>query len=197
VGIIYSIAFLIIMPVIGLNQGSQPIIGYNYGAKKYDRVKKTLVLAILAATVWVSLGFVATHFFPRALISLFNRKDAELLALGPHAMRLFMLLLPILGFQIVSANYFQAVGKPLKAMLLSLSRQVLLLIPAILVLPRFFGLEGIWMAAPIADLLSSIWTGVWLLVEFRHLNVRHAETEALAPASKLARPEIVPVDPLS
>jgi putative MATE family efflux protein len=190
VGIIYSIAFMIIMPVIGLNQGSQPIIGYNYGAKKFDRVKKTLMLAILAATVWVTLGFVLTQFFPQMLIRLFNNKDAELLALGPHAMRVFMMLLPILGFQIVSANYFQAVGKPLKAMLLSLSRQVLLLIPAILILPRFFGLEGIWMAAPAADLFSSLWTATWLLVEFRHLNVRHAETEALALAPDIVSPDL-------
>jgi putative MATE family efflux protein len=197
VGIIYSIAFLIIMPVIGLNQGAQPIIGYNYGARKFDRVKKTLFLAILAATAWVSLGFVLTQFFPHALIRFFNTKDAELLALGPHAMRTFMMLLPIIGFQIVSANYFQAVGKPFKSMLLSLSRQVLILIPAILVLPRFFGLEGIWFAAPTADLCSSIWTGVWLLVEFRHLNARHAETEALVPAPSLARPAVVPADPLS
>jgi putative MATE family efflux protein len=194
VGIIYSIAFLIIMPVIGLNQGSQPIIGYNYGARKFDRVKRTLMLAILAATVWVSLGFVLTQFFPQALIRLFNKKDAELLALGPHAMRMFMMLLPILGFQIVSANYFQAVGKPLKAMLLSLSRQVLLLIPAIIILPRFFGLEGIWAAAPTADLLSSIWTATWLLVEFRHLNVRHAETEATALAPKVSPPDIASPD---
>ena len=178
VGIVYSIAFLIIMPIIGLNQGSQPIIGYNYGARKFDRVKKTLQLAIAAATGWVVIGFFLTHFFPHALIRLFNNKDAALLALGPHAMRTFMMMLPIVGFQIVSANYFQAVGKPLQAMILTLSRQVLFLIPLIIFLPRFFGLNGIWAAAPVADVLSSLWTAAWLLFEMRHLNDKHAEESA-------------------
>ena len=94
-------------------------------------------------------------------------------------------MMPIVGFQIVSASYFQAVGKPRQAMLLSLSRQVLLLIPAVLVLPRFFGLDGVWLALPVSDFCSSLLTGIWLCLELRHLYRRHAETE-----SSPSRPEI-------
>lgn len=181
VGIVYSILFMIVMPIIGLNQGSQPIIGYNYGAKRFNRVKKTLQLAIAAATVWATLGFMLTHFFPAALIRLFNNKDETLLAIGTNALRTFLMLLPIVGFQVVSANYFLAVGKPLKSMLLTLSRQVLLLIPSIIILPRFFGLNGIWYAGPVADILASLWTASWLFIEIRQLNNKHEETRKLEP----------------
>ena len=104
-------------------------------------------------------------------------------------MRLSTAMLPLVGFQIVSAGYFQAVGKPAQAMFLTLSRQVLLLIPAALILPHFFGLNGVWMSLPVADLGSSVLTGLWLLLELRHLHRRHAETVApgWAPA---AVPEI-------
>lgn len=180
IGIIYSMVFMIIMPVIGLNQGSQPIIGYNYGARKYDRVKKTLQLAILAATVWVTLGFAFTQLFTHSLIGLFI-KDEELLKMGKPAMRTFLMMLPIIGFQIVSASYFQAVGKPKQAMLLTLSRQVLFLIPFIIILPRFFGLRGIWAAGPSADLASSLLTATRLLIEVRQLNTKHAEASVLEP----------------
>lgn len=177
-GIINSVTMMILMPLFGINQGAQPIIGYNYGAKKYDRVKKALKLAILAATTIVLIGFVVTRAFPEQLVSLFNRKDKELIELGANGMRIFLVMLPIIGFQIVSSNYFQAVGKPKHAMFLSLSRQVLVLIPAILILPRFFGLNGVWMAGPTADVISSIITGLFLLYELRHLEMKHRETQA-------------------
>ena len=175
-GIINSVTMMILMPLFGINQGSQPIIGYNYGAKKYDRVKKTLKLAILAATSIVLVGFVVTRVFPEQLVSVFNRKDKELIELGANGMRIFLVMLPIIGFQIVSSNYFQAVGKPKHAMFLSLSRQVLILIPAILILPRYFGLNGVWMAGPTSDVISSILTGVFLLYEMSHLEKKHQET---------------------
>ncbi|WP_105616543.1 MATE family efflux transporter [Vallitalea okinawensis] len=174
-GIINSIAMLILMPIFGINQGSQPIIGYNYGAKQYDRVKKTLLLAILAATGIVLIGFVIVELFSTGLISMFNSKDAELIRIGSQGMRIFLIMLPIIGFQIVSSNYFQAVGKAARAMFLSLSRQVLFLIPAILILPRFFELQGLWMAGPLADLLSSVLTGAFLIYELRHLDSKHQE----------------------
>jgi Na+-driven multidrug efflux pump len=187
-GIIYAMLMMIAMPIFGLNQGAQPIIGYNYGAKKYDRVKKTLQTAIGAASALALLGFVVAMLFPAQVIRLFNREDAALVALGTHAMRVSVLLLPLIGFQVVSASYFQAVGKPKHAMLLMLSRQVLLLIPAVLILPRFFGLEGVWAAMPAADLLSSILTGIWLVWELRHLDDRHwavaGGVEAVAAASE-------------
>lgn len=179
VGIINSIAMLIMMPIFGINQGAQPIIGYNYGAKQFNRVKETLKLAIVAATAVVLVGFSAVMLFPEQLIRIFNREDLQLIALGSHAIRIFLLMLPVIGFQIVSANYFQAVGKPKQAMFLSLSRQVLLLIPALLILPRFFGLNGVFMAAPVSDLGSAILTGTWLHLELKHLERRHSENPIL------------------
>jgi putative MATE family efflux protein len=180
-GVIYVVCMSIFMPVIGINQGAQPIIGYNYGAERFDRVKKTLQTAVLAASGIAVVGFVVIMLFPAQVLWLFSgqRKSlAELAGLGIHAMRLCTLMLPLVGFQIVSAGYFQAVGKPAQAMFLALSRQVLLLIPAVWLLPRFFHLDGVWMSMPAADLGSSVLTGVWLLLELRHLQRRHVASAA-------------------
>lgn len=169
-GIIYAVVMFIAMPVFGINQGAQPIIGYNYGASQFERVKKTLLAAILIATGIAAMGFLVVMLFPSQVVHLFNREDQALLDLGTHAIRISLMALPAIGFQIVSASYFQAVGKPKQAMLLSLSRQVLLLIPAVLILPRFFGLNGVWAAMPTADLGSSILTALWLAFELRSLR---------------------------
>jgi len=178
-GIIFSLNMLILMPVFGINQGAQPLIGYNYGARRFDRVKQALRLAIGAATAVVTLGFAVVQLFPASLVRLFSRDSAELLSIGVTAIRLVLMTLPLVGFQIVAASYFQAVGKPRQAMLLMLSRQVLLLIPAILILPRFFGLLGIYYAVPLADLGSALLTGAWLALELRKLGRQHgAETAA-------------------
>jgi len=180
-GIIYAVVLFIAMPIFGINQGAQPIIGYNCGALMFDRVKRTLQTAILAASGITCAGFLVVTLFPAQVIWLFNREDAALVQLGTHAIRICLAMLPIVGFQIVSASYFQAVGKPKQAMFLSLSRQVLLLIPAVLILPHFFGLDGVWAAMPTADLGSSILTGIWLAFELRHLHKRHAESTAAEP----------------
>ena len=172
-GIMYSLAMLILMPIFGINQGSQPIIGYNFGAKKYDRVRLATKLATGAASVVVMAGFLITQLFPNALIRLFNHDDPQLLEMGRHAIRIFFLMLPVVGFQVVSANYFLAVGKAKQAMFLSLSRQLVFLIPAILILPRFFGLDGIWMASPFADFMSAFVSGLFLFNEIRHLGRQH------------------------
>ena len=179
-GVVMSVMTLIIMPVIGINQGVQPIIGYNYGAQKYDRVKEALKLGIIAATVVVCIGFAFSRLFPEQLISLFNREDDELIAFGSYAISVFMIFLPIVGFQISASGYFQAVGKPKQAMFLSLSRQVLILIPALLILPRFFQLKGVLMAGPLADLISSIITGIWLCMELYYLNQKSRNVCALS-----------------
>lgn len=172
IGIVHSVALFIAMPIFGLTQGAQPIIGYNYGAGEYQRVKRTLLLAIFYATAICVVGFALVMLFPAQVIGLFHRDDQQLMALGTHAIRLCLMMFPIIGFQIVSSNYFQAVGKPRHALLLGLSRQVFLLIPAILILPHFFGLEGVWLAIPTADFCSSVLTGGWLWAELRHLRRR-------------------------
>ena len=145
-----------------------------------------------------------TTLFPSQLIRLFSRQDEALLDLGTHAMRTCTLMLPLVGFQIVSSSYFQAVGKPRHALVLSLSRQVLILIPAVLVLPHFFGLDGVWAAFPTADFTSSLITGAWLFLELRHLHRRHQENATASVAASrsgaedrtgtLAPPELPGVD---
>ncbi len=194
IGVVNSIAMLILMPIFGINQGVQPIIGYNYGARQYDRVKQALKLAIYAATAFTVTGFAVVQLFPRSIIELFDASDRQLIALGARALRIFLMMLPIIGFQVVSSSYFQAVGKPVKAMMLSLSRQVLFLIPAVLILPRFFGLTGAFSAGPTADFLASVVTGILLYFELRHLDQRHSEVSAAGKAADdepLAAMEIV------
>jgi Na+-driven multidrug efflux pump len=179
-GIVNSLATLVILPIIGINQGAQPIIGYNYGAHKFDRVKHTLKLAALAATIISTIGFAATHLFPTQLISLFNT-EKELVSFGSVALVEFLIFLPIIGFQIVGSGYFQAVGKAKQSMILSLSRQVLILIPALLILPHFMGMQGILTAGPLSDLISSIITGLWLFAEIKSLNRKHNDVIDLDP----------------
>lgn len=176
-GIINSIAMMILMPIFGINQGAQPIIGFNYGAKKFDRVKLAWKYAIVGATSVAMVGFTVVMLYPTALISMFNDKDLELIEFGSKAIKTFLIFLPIIGFQIVSSNYFQAVGKPKKSMVLSISRQVLFLIPAVLILPRFFGLNGLIYAGPTSDLLSSIITGIMIFFEMKHLDQSHEAEE--------------------
>jgi putative MATE family efflux protein len=171
-GIIYRVLMMIAMPIFGINQGAQPIIGYNYGSGRFDRVKRTLETAVLAATTITLFGFAIMILFPTQVIRLFVPKDPELVALGVHAIRISVAMLPLIGFQIVSASYFQAVGKPRIAILLMLSRQLLILVPVVLLLPRLFGLNGVWAAMPTADLCASVLTGVCLTLELRHLRAK-------------------------
>lgn len=168
-GVVNSLSVMILMPMFGINQGAQPIIGYNYGAKKYDRVKKALKLAILGATALSVLGFVLAQTVPEFLASFFSDSE-EVTSSAAHGIRTFFLVFPIVGFQIISSNYFQATGKPKKAFFLSMSRQVIMLVPAILLLPKFFGVDGIWYAMPVSDAISSVLTGVLLFRDIRALN---------------------------
>ncbi|HHX78453.1 MAG TPA: MATE family efflux transporter [Acholeplasmataceae bacterium] len=169
IGIIMSIITLLIMPTMGINQGAQPIIGYNYGAKRYDRVKKTLKLSLISATAIATLGYIISRIFPRQLISLFN-DNPELIELGIHAMKINFMFIPLVGVQMISSGYFQAVGKPKQATILGLSRQVFIFIPALLILPRIWGLEGVWWSAPVSDVAAFILTSIWLWFEIKNLN---------------------------
>ncbi len=172
-GIVNSIVTLMIMPIFGINQGMQPIIGYNYGARKFDRVKQAYHLGVLFATVIVVVGWITTRLFPEQLVYLFNNEDTELIAFGVKAIKRNLMFLPIIGFQIVTSNYFQAVGKPKHSAFLGLSRQVLILIPCLIILPRFIGLDGLITAGPIADITSSVLTGIFIIYEMRKLNALH------------------------
>ncbi|HYH02980.1 MAG TPA: MATE family efflux transporter, partial [Bacillota bacterium] len=182
-GIVNSLAMLILMPIFGINQGAQPIIGYNYGADNFKRVKKTLKTAVVAATLVVLAGFVVTQLFAVPLIRMFNSEDQELVRIGAQSLRIFLIMLPIIGFQIVGAGYFQAVGKPMQSGILSLSRQVILLLPALIILPRFFGFKGVLFAGPVSDLGASLLTGIWLFYELRHLEAKHQESQLEAESA--------------
>jgi putative MATE family efflux protein len=193
-GAVYIVGMMVALPIIGINQGVQPIIGFNYGAEKFDRVKKALQIGVLAATSIVVFGFLIAMLIPGPLIRLFGCHSEEMVTLGTHAMRISLLMLPLVGFQILSASYFQAVGKPREAMFLMLSRQILLLIPAVWLLPRFFAymhllpLDGVWAALPTADLCSSILTGVCFFREIRHLQRRHTENRLVGSPALVAVP---------
>lgn len=169
IGIIMSIATLLVMPIIGISQGAQPIIGYNFGAKQLERVKDTLKLAIAVATAVLTFGFVFARLWPTQLVGLFN-KNPQLIELSSHALLIFFIFLPLVGLQLIGASYFQATGKPVQATVLSLSRQVIIFIPLLLMLPRFWGLDGIWWAAAFSDVGAFIITGAWLLYEFKQID---------------------------
>ncbi|HHU29226.1 MAG: MATE family efflux transporter [Bacillota bacterium] len=169
-GIVGSISTLLMMPIFGINQGLQPIIGYNYGARQYNRVKEALFKGMAGATLISLLGFLLVNIFPTQLVAFFNKENPALIELGRRSLRIFLLAMPIVGAQVVGASYFQAVGKPKQAAFLSLSRQVLILIPSILILPRFFGLNGIYYAGPLSDLSSAILTGIWIALELQKLG---------------------------
>lgn len=174
--VINAIAIFFLMPIFGINQGSQPIIGFNYGAKAYDRVKKTLLLAIIAGTCLSTFGFALTQLWTEGLIGLFNN-DAELVAVASKGMKIFLFMLPVIGFQIISSNYFQAVGKAPKAIFLGLLRQVFILIPLLIILPKIFGLVGVWYAGPTADFVASLVTAIFLFNELRHLKDSHKDMQ--------------------
>lgn len=168
-GVISSILTIIVLPIFGLNQGLQPIIGYNYGAKKYDRVKSAFFMAAGAASVVTLIGFIVTQLFTESLVRLFTT-NAELIKEASYGTRIYFMFFIIVGFQIVSSNYFQAKGYPLKAFVMSILRQGVILIPGLFILSSKFGLSGIWYAAPLSDLTSFFVTTAFLVNDFKKMN---------------------------
>jgi putative MATE family efflux protein len=169
-GIGMSLMMVVMMPIYGLNQGIQPIIGFNYGAKHIDRVMETLRKGIFLATTVCVAGFLAVMLFSADIVALFNAEDKQFIALGGRALKIAVLMLPLNGFQVVSWAYFQAVGKPKQAMILTTTKQILFVIPLVVILPRFFGLDGVWIALPIADFLAACLATILLFVEVRRLR---------------------------
>lgn len=164
-----AVAMFIVMPVFGINQGVQPIIGYNFGAKLFHRVKRVFELALISSTIICIVGFVVTMLFGENIVGFFS-KDKELIDIGSRALKIFMLMLPVVGYQVVVAAYFQAIGKARSAMILTVTRQVLFLIPLVLILPNFFDLDGVWMSGPVADGLAAILSGIFLYNEMKRLK---------------------------
>lgn len=165
-GIINGITFLFIMIVLGICQGMQPIAGYNYGAQQFDRVTKVLRYSILMATIVMCFSFILNEFFPSVTISLFT-DDAALTKLSEDGMRLIVLMAPLVGFQIVVGNFFQSIGMAKQSIFLSLSRQLLLLIPFLFIFPNIWGTNGVWASITVSDGLSII-TAALMLWYFNH-----------------------------
>jgi len=173
-GIVNRIAYLFIMIVMGLNQGMQPIAGYNFGAKLYKRVNEVLKKSIILATAVTTFGFLVVYSFPEAIAGMFTR-DRELIELSRNGLRIVFLTYPIIGFQMVTANFFQSIGMVGKAIFMSLSRQLLFLLPCLLIFPRFWGIDGIWYSMPVADLVSSIVAAILLIHQFRQFKTKESD----------------------
>jgi putative MATE family efflux protein len=165
-GIINRLVFIFVMIVMGLNQGMQPIAGYNYGAQQYDRVTRVLKITIWAATIITTVAFLVGMFMPRLAVSIFTR-DQELIRLSVEGFRIVVAIFPFVGFQMVTSNFFQSIGMARKAIFLSISRQVLVLVPCLIFLPRAFGQWGVWVSMPVSDLVASVIAGAMLWAQFR------------------------------
>jgi len=170
-GIINSVTSLVVMTIVAINMASQPIIGFNYGAKMFGRVREALKKALTAATFVALLSFVLIEIFAKDLVGMFNTSSPELIAIAVPGLRTFIMAMPVIGFQIVTGNYFQSVGKAKTAMLLTLLRQVLVLLPLLLILPSFLGIKGIWIASPVADVVSAIIVSFFLAREWKRLRL--------------------------
>lgn len=164
-----TLLMLVVMIVIGLTQGMQPIVGYNYGAKNYLRVKETVIYTIKIGVVITSIGFILGFFFPKVFVSFFN-PGPTLAEDSVNALRLMIMAFPLVGFQVVVTNFFQCIGQAGKSILLSLTRQVLFLVPALYILPQHMGINGVWMSIPIADFLATITTLILFIMELNRLN---------------------------
>ncbi|RIH65870.1 MATE family efflux transporter [Mariniphaga sediminis] len=169
-GIVNSVVSLVVMAIVAINMASQPIIGFNYGAKSIPRVKEALRLSLIAATIIAIAAFTFIEAIPGVIVRLFNTDSIELYNITTYGLRLVILALPIVGFQIVAGNFFQAVGKAKIAMFATLFRQVIGLIPLLFILPEFWGISGIWLAYPLADTMSALAVAFLLVREWRRLT---------------------------
>lgn len=169
-GIVMKIAMILASVCIGIGIGSQTIFGFNFGAEKFQRIKHLYKTAVIAATASVMIGWALCQLFPGFIIQIFGSGNAEFTVFAEKCLRIYLLGIFCAGFQIVSTNYFQATGQPMKASILSMLRQLLLLIPLILILPRFFGLDGILFAGPTADISSAVIVALFMVPEMKKLN---------------------------
>ena len=168
-GICNRLIFMFIMICMGLNQGMQPIAGYNYGARQYSRVKEVFWKTAKLAMCVTTLCFIIGMFFPGAAAGIFTSDDA-LLDLSSQGMRLMTLVFPIVGFQMIATNFFQSLGMVRKSVILSLSRQILFLLPLLYTLPQYLGAKGVWISFPIADFIATVMTAFMLGSLFRKFN---------------------------
>ena len=165
-GISNSMQFIFVMIVLGLTQGMQPIVSYNYGAKQPVRVRSALMLTMKWATLVTIIGGVVCVAFPGVVVHIFT-SDPQLIERASWAMRVMCMFMPVIGFQLVTTNFFQSIGKVNRSIFLSLTRQVLMLIPLLLILPNYYGVEGVWYSIPISDMVSALLTVATLILQFK------------------------------
>ncbi|MEG0069851.1 MATE family efflux transporter [Cetobacterium sp.] len=174
--IVNAVNTFILMPIFGINQGVQPILGFNYGARKYHRVREAFILAVKGAITISTIGFLTIQLLSKYFIVIFT-SNPQLLNAASNGLRVFTLMFPVVGFQIIAAVYFQAIGKPKTTMFLSLSRQFIFLIPIVLLFSRLWGVKGIWMAVPCTDILSVIVTFIMTKRELNNLKILEKEED--------------------
>jgi len=168
-GIILRLLRFLFMPMFGIAQGLQPVVGFNYGAGRVDNVQKANKIAIVTVSVIAFIGFLIVQLFSRTLFGIFTN-DPELIEIGSNALRLMVLAVPLVGFQVVGTVVFQALGKALPALILSMSREIIILIPLIITLPKFIGMNGVWYASPISDVISFTLTAIMFYKLVKQLN---------------------------
>ena len=168
-GIVNRIAFLFVMIIMGFNQGMQPIAGYNYGARLYPRVLQVTRLTMLCGVGVATLGFLLCEFVPEWIVRMFTT-DTDLIAKSVYGLRIVFAVFPLVGFQMVSTNFFLSIGMSKKAIFLSLTRQMLFLLPGLLILPPLLGTLGVWISMPISDTVAFLATAVLLQRQFKHFK---------------------------
>ncbi len=173
-GIANKVAFIFVMINMGVNQGMQPIAGYNYGAMRYDRLMKVVKYSIIAATAIMTTGFIIAMTIPGPCARLFTT-DPTLIDLSAKGIRYIMVAFPVVGYQMVVSNFFQSIGKAKISIVLSLSRQLLILLPLLLVLPTMFGINGVWVSMPVSDTLSAFMAAWIMIVHMRKFKKQHNE----------------------
>lgn len=174
-GIVNRVAFLFTMVVMGLNHGMQPIVGYNYGAKNYERVRRILFMTIGWATVVTTVGFLVCQLFPEYVVRLFAKEDGsgdatQFITLASHGLQTILIAFPIVGFSMVVGNFFQYIGKAKRAIILSMTRQLIFILPLLVVLPPLWGQDGVWYSIPIADTMAMLLALVLLIYQLRKLR---------------------------
>jgi len=172
IGIFNRLSMFMIMPVFGIVQGMQPIMGFNYGAKKPKRVMEVLKLSMISATIITTTAWAMSQFIPEFLLSLFIRPEEKevILSIGVPALRTLMAVMPIVGIQIVGSAMFQALGKAIPSIVLASLRQIILLIPMVLILSKIAGVTGVWISYPVSDFISVVMTAVFVLYELKKLK---------------------------
>lgn len=188
VGVVQRIGMFVILPLIGVSIAIQPLLGFNYGARLWSRVRETLMVGVVGATIMGTVMWVAILVFAPEIVGFFGIKEQTLVEFTAFALRVDLIFLPVIGFQIVGSNYFQATGQPMKSIILSLTRQILFLIPLLYILPVVLpsiapmldSLDAVYFAVPFADLLAAFTVLVFVIIEIRVLNKRIAESKEVA-----------------